>query len=72
VPQFVLSLSVSAQNGVPPSGEQIVCVDVQSEEHAPALHVCKTPEHVIPHVPQLALSLCKFAQYEMPASPHAV
>jgi hypothetical protein len=74
VPQFRLSLFVSAQYGEPPSGEHSVWKLAHSDEQPPSKHATNVPLHVFPHAPQFALSLVRFAQYVWPppSAPHSV
>jgi hypothetical protein len=68
-PQLALSFFVSAQYAppsTPASAPQSVCVETQLDAHLPPAHISSTP-HVVPHVPQLALSVCVFAQYTPPS-----
>jgi len=67
VPQFVLSLNVSAQNGVPPSRPHFVCVWRQLLVQTPAEQT-SSALHTVPHAPQFALSVCVSVQYGEPAS----
>ncbi len=67
VPQFVLSVVVSAQNGVPPSSPHAVCVGKQLLVQTPAEHTSSVG-HVVPHAPQFALSVWMSVQYGEPAS----
>ena len=70
LPQFWLSLCVSAQYGVPPSGVQTACCDVHCEAQPPSEHAVSGPEQTVPHAPQFALSVETFAQYAVvPPSP---
>jgi hypothetical protein len=59
-PQFSSSLAVSAQYGVPPSGEQSVVV-VHELAHEPLEHTC-APLQTLPHDPQFDSSVLVFAQ----------
>jgi hypothetical protein len=65
MPQFALSVLVFAQYGTPPSGVHSASPPPSSPPHSiahlPAVHTSPT-EHVLPHVPQLALSVCVLAQ----------
>jgi hypothetical protein len=69
-PQFALSVFVSVQNGAsgapsgwswPPSVKHEICVERHADLHAPVVHFSRTP-HGFPHEPQLALSVCVYAQ----------
>jgi hypothetical protein len=64
VPQFWLSLGVSAQNGVPPSGRHFFWIGEHVDLHAPSMHDSSTP-HFLPQSPQFALSVCRFTHDAM-------
>jgi hypothetical protein len=55
VPQFTLSVCVSAQNG-PASALHMVCVAAHTEVHAPAVQAFPAG-HTVPHFPQLVGSV---------------
>ncbi len=61
------------QYGAPPSPVQSFWRPVHRLVHAPSMQLLSGFEHTVPQLPQLALSLLRFAQYGVPASaPHVV